>query len=233
MVSGIYIIKNKVNGKFYVGSSCNCEERFSAHKILLRKGKHHSVVLQRAWNKYGERNFIFKVIEECCAERLLDREQFYIDNFNPHYNTNPFADKPPTQWGFNHPMSNLTKKELNDIRVRLMEGASARSVARELGVGHRQVLQIAHKNSYPNEPGPKGWDTWQYEGGKHRVSNNRLDENKVMEIRERLMKGELVKDLAAEYDVYLTAVNKIAQGKTWKGVMPNGFKEWRDARKRR
>lgn len=233
MVSGIYIIKNKVNGKFYVGSSCNCEERFSTHKTLLRKGEHHSVVLQRAWNKYGERNFIFKVIEECCVERLLDREQFYIDNFNPHYNSNPFADKPPTQCGFNHPKSNLTKKELDNIRVRLMEGASAKRVARELGVGHRQVLQIAHKNSYSNEPGPKGWDTWQYEGGKRRVSNSKLDENKVMEIRERLMKGELVKDLAVEYGVYQTAVNKIAQGKTWKGVMPNGFEEWRDARKRR
>ncbi|MDI6840452.1 MAG: hypothetical protein QMD71_06375 [bacterium] len=70
-------------------------------------------------------------------------------------------------------------------------------------------------------------------GGKRRVSNSKLDENKVMEIRERLMKGELVKDLAVKYGVYQTAVNKIAQGKTWKGVMPNGFEEWRDARKRR
>ncbi|MDI6840453.1 MAG: hypothetical protein QMD71_06380 [bacterium] len=82
-----------------------------------------------------------------------------------HSHLRSYKDKPPTQWGFNHPKSNLTKKELDNIRVRLMEGASAKRVARELGMGHRQVLQIAHKNSYSNEPGPKGWDTWQYEGG--------------------------------------------------------------------
>lgn len=84
-ISGIYKIINKVNGKYYVGSSENivCEKsgRFKRHKKDLRKGNHHSIHLQRAWNKYSEQNFDFTVVEQFAgtAEMLLNLEQKYLD----------------------------------------------------------------------------------------------------------------------------------------------------------
>lgn len=46
--SGIYKITNVVNNKIYIGSACNIMQRFSNHKSSLRKGKHHSIYLQRS-----------------------------------------------------------------------------------------------------------------------------------------------------------------------------------------
>src|SRR5438093_11494316 len=80
--SGVYIIKNKVNGKFYIGSSKDLRHRFNEHKFYLNKGIHRSA-LQFAWNKYGEVSFEFGVLELCEEEVLLQREQHYLDLYKP------------------------------------------------------------------------------------------------------------------------------------------------------
>jgi len=82
---GIYEIKNKVTGKCYVGSSKQIEKRWQQHLLALRKGTHHSILLQRAWNKYGEECFAFEVREECQEGDLLEKEQQYLNN-KPEYN---------------------------------------------------------------------------------------------------------------------------------------------------
>lgn len=60
---GIYQIKNLVNGRVYIGSSVNIRRRFSTHRNMLARNNHHSTLLQRAWNKYGEAAFSFSVLE--------------------------------------------------------------------------------------------------------------------------------------------------------------------------
>lgn len=79
-MQGIYKIINRVNGKYYVGSSDNVEERLRAHNRALKCGK-NSIYLQNAWNKYGGENFIFEPIEEVVGAReaLLACEQGYLD----------------------------------------------------------------------------------------------------------------------------------------------------------
>lgn len=97
--SGIYKILNLVNNKFYIGSALNINSRFNIHKCLLRKNKHHSRHLQSAWNKYGETNFEFKILEYCEKDNLLKREQFWLDETKCYdrefgYNCNPNAESP-------------------------------------------------------------------------------------------------------------------------------------------
>lgn len=89
---GIYQIKNIITGDFYIGSSNNINRRFYLHKYSLKKQNHHSIVLQRAFNKYGEENFEFIVLEECEKEYLINKEQYYLDNYNPIYNINKIAE---------------------------------------------------------------------------------------------------------------------------------------------
>lgn len=79
MISGIYKILNKVNGKFYIGSAIDFTLRWSQHKYLLRLNEHDSSLLQNAWNKYGEEAFEFIILERCETENTLIREQIWLD----------------------------------------------------------------------------------------------------------------------------------------------------------
>lgn len=85
MTIGIYGIKNKVNGKLYVGSSSNIEQRWIQHRGMLNRSKHPSPHLQSAWNKYGANAFVFYVIEETDnVEMLAEIEQREINRFQSH-----------------------------------------------------------------------------------------------------------------------------------------------------
>lgn len=80
MISGIYKIVNKVNGKYYIGSSKNIiNYRWNQHKNLLLKNKHYNDYLQFAWNKYGKDNFDFIIVEKVPKLDLLIVEQKYLD----------------------------------------------------------------------------------------------------------------------------------------------------------
>lgn len=81
-VSGIYSIKNKTNHKLYIGSSVGILKRFVKHRSCLRKGIHHNIHLQSSWEKFGEDNFDFDIIESNIPRNLLEeRENFYISKF--------------------------------------------------------------------------------------------------------------------------------------------------------
>jgi group I intron endonuclease len=82
---GIYRIKNLKNKKCYYGSSKNIEKRWRTHLNNLKNGKHHNDHLQRSWDKYGEDNFVFELVEECDETILLELEQKYLD-LNPEFN---------------------------------------------------------------------------------------------------------------------------------------------------
>lgn len=57
--SGIYKIINKINGKYYVGSANNIRNRWKKHFIDLDRQRHPNYHLQSAWNKYGNKSFVF------------------------------------------------------------------------------------------------------------------------------------------------------------------------------
>lgn len=98
-VCGIYAIQNTVSGKKYIGSAINICSRFWLHRKQLKTGRHHSVKLQRAWEKYGESAFAWTVIEEVAnAADLIAAEQRWLDSekcFGKNgYNVSPTAGSP-------------------------------------------------------------------------------------------------------------------------------------------
>lgn len=86
IAKGIYKITNKVNGKIYIGQSSNLIGRWVKHKNFLKNDNHHNRHLQAAWNKYGEDNFIFEVIEECDIDELDDKENYWINYYDSYHN---------------------------------------------------------------------------------------------------------------------------------------------------
>jgi group I intron endonuclease len=80
MISGVYKIINTSNNKFYIGSSKDCCKRWKKHTTDLCGGVHHNVHLQRAWNYFGEKCFVFEIVEEVNVSMLLEREQYWLDH---------------------------------------------------------------------------------------------------------------------------------------------------------
>ncbi len=77
---GIYQILHAASGRAYVGSAVHLGKRQAQHQRALRAGTHRNVKLQRAWGKYGEGAFVFKVLEHVPEPaNLLQREQAWID----------------------------------------------------------------------------------------------------------------------------------------------------------
>ena len=86
----IYIIQNKENiNHFYLGSTINIKSRFNRHKNLLNKKKHHSHILQKAWNKYGEQGLEFiklNMFKNITSKQLVEVEDFMLKLTLPTYN---------------------------------------------------------------------------------------------------------------------------------------------------
>lgn len=71
----VYVIRNVMNGKVYVGSTVNMSKRKARHLNDLNKNSHANKHLQKAWNKYGEENFIHEIIEVCANEEVLRKKE--------------------------------------------------------------------------------------------------------------------------------------------------------------
>jgi group I intron endonuclease len=82
-LSGIYQIRNTVNGKVYIGSAANFRERWTEHRKRLKARNHHSRSLQAAWIKHDAINFVFEVLELVPLCDLLHVEQQYLDRVLP------------------------------------------------------------------------------------------------------------------------------------------------------
>ncbi len=74
------MFKNIISGKCYIGSTVmTFEKRKNHHVWHLRENKHKNVHFQNAWNKHGEENFEYFILEKCEKNKCLEREQYYLD----------------------------------------------------------------------------------------------------------------------------------------------------------
>jgi len=105
--SGIYYIKNKLNGKLYIGQGLDVHKR-------MKQYHYNSWALLKAINKYGENNFEYGIVCYCSENDLMELEIYYIKKLNtvvPNgYNIS---------WGGHSPMkdrkhSSKTKKQMKD-----------------------------------------------------------------------------------------------------------------------
>ena len=121
MKSGVYKIVCIINGKFYIGRAVDLKQRWAVHSSHLRLNKHTNILLQNAWNKYGSENFVFEIVEYVEKERLVEREQHWIDNSkccdkSIGFNLNPSAENSA---GFKHSPETVEKIRQNTIRLGL------------------------------------------------------------------------------------------------------------------
>lgn len=76
----IYIIKNIVNSKVYIGQTrTSVEQRWKEH---LRHAQYGDQVINKAMRKYGINKFYIETLEICSIELLDYREMYYIELYN-------------------------------------------------------------------------------------------------------------------------------------------------------
>lgn len=139
--SGIYIIKNIITQDMYVGSSCNLNKRKNAHLNSLLKNKHHSIVLQRAFNKYGMSNFIFEVIFNCNKNDCIEFENIFIQLLTPKYNIAKNAIAPMI--GRKHSQETINKFKNKIVASGEKHHLFGKSISNET----KEKMSIAHKGS--------------------------------------------------------------------------------------
>lgn len=76
----IYIIRNTVNSKVYIGQTrTSIEQRWKEH---LRHARYGDQVINKAMKKYGVDKFYVETLEICNVELLDYREMYYIDLYD-------------------------------------------------------------------------------------------------------------------------------------------------------
>lgn len=225
--SGVYKIINIINNKCYIGSSVNIKERWINHRKSLKNGKHHSNILQRAYLKYGKENFLFEILEEVepVKEKLLEKEQYFLDTLKPEYNILKIAGS-----CLGSKRSEEAKQKMREARLRdrdktlaLIEHLASLRRGTKLSEETCKKMSIARLNSTYIIP-PKTDEQKEncrimalkrFEGEKlENHPNAKLTWEIVNEIREN--KSNLSNgDLAIKYNVQRGSIWKVLHNYSW------------------
>lgn len=241
---GIYKIVNKINQKSYVGSSVRLIYRHKRHLSDLRTNQHHSLALQRAYNKYGESNFEFTIIEYCNNSNILEREQYYIDALKPEYNIcriagnclgikhsketiNKRAESLKRVWKNKNLGISKTKQlalksfEENSI-IRQEKEQRNLQIIEDLKSGVRQDIIAEKYNLSPSVITQlKKKNDIKIETFVRRGQNNnfsKLTEEQVKEIKYLLRDKVKQQTIADKYNVKLRTIKAIQSGQNWNHI---------------
>lgn len=237
LASGIYQIRNRVNGKRYIGSAKLLRKRRNEHFCRLKNGRHHSRHLQASWNKHGRAAFKFEVIELCSPSHLLDREQHWLDSEDPEYNICKVAG------------NTLGRKHSKETRRKIAKKAVGRKCPPR-SAKHRRRLSEIHKGKkkpdhvmaalqagrarrvYTDEQRRRMADDTRrsYEDGRrsrtktedHRFKIGqffaKLTDDEVREIRRLKLAGVTGRQLAKDFDSNPGTISNICSGKRYAWV---------------
>nr|WP_285845777.1 GIY-YIG nuclease family protein [Metabacillus idriensis] len=109
------MIKNLKNNKIYIGQSIDLDRRIKSHIRDLNKGHHRNQYLQRAWNKYGEKNFSFTILDYCEISELDNKEKNYIVKFNSLVDHNGY--NLDSGGNLNKNFTEVTRKKMSEQRT--------------------------------------------------------------------------------------------------------------------
>ncbi len=110
---GIYKITCKINNKVYIGSTWQSFiKRFWQHEWELTNNRHKNQYLQNTWNKYGKEAFHFEILEiVTIKERLLEREDYWLNFYSSCNNEKGFNINPSATGGIQFTKESINKRK--------------------------------------------------------------------------------------------------------------------------
>lgn len=121
----IYLIKNQINGKIYIGKALNLRTRFCGHRHSV-SDKLNKTHIANAFRKYGFENFEVKILEHYPSRNpfiekyILERESFWIRFYQSYkrdigYNLCEFSnDRSGMKFG---PLSDEHRKKIRESKL--------------------------------------------------------------------------------------------------------------------
>ena len=202
-ISGVYEIRNTINGSRYIGSSMNISNRLKKHAGMLRNKKHHSVHLQRAWNKFGEASFIMKPLIYCDPEMSLFYEQICLENLKPEYNVATCAEASAR----GAKRSEETKRKISEVQKgrTITKEAIQRAIKSRKGYKHSEETKakISHAISAWHET----------EKGKHAADLSSLRRQRKVICLNNEVIYDSIKEAEQALGVNHSKISAVASGK--------------------
>lgn len=231
----IYMIENRINKKKYIGQTNDAKTRKIRHWCNLRNNQHINNHLQNSWNKYGKKNFRFKIIEENIPlDELDDRERYWIKYYDTYegegYNftsggnvlrgeENPFYGKKHTEEtkkimsikakghkrGLGRKLSKKTKEKL-----------SKKHTGKKLSEETKRKISKATKGK--NNPFYGCTHTEETIGkisGENHYKSQGSFETSLLLIEEAKDRKMTIKELSVKYNLSPNVVRNICNGEHW------------------
>ena len=123
MKKDIYIIKNDINGKVYIGQSAHVELRWIQHLCGSGVNCKNIQLINHAILKYGKEHFHYEILESQ-IENYDEREQYWINKYNSLVPNgyNVVIDGNGMGSGINHVCDKIKNEdELNNILYLIQE----------------------------------------------------------------------------------------------------------------
>lgn len=150
-INGIYIIRNLINNKKYIGSTSEMSNRINRHLYDLFNKIHHSIKLQNSINEYKFDNFeirIYSILNIPDREFLFDIEEFLIKTYNTvKEGFNMILDSREYLYGENKPNSILNNEAVLFIRNNINK-YYIEEFAEMFGVTKNVISGVIHLRSW-------------------------------------------------------------------------------------
>ena len=148
MIGNLYIIRNTVNDKVYIGKTYNTiEQRFKEHKNDARRESRKHNKFQRAIRKHGEDNFYIELLGQFEEGLLEEKEIEYIAKYDSYYN------------GYNSTLGGDSGKrlEVNEdaILTDWKNGLSINKLSKKYNVSADSVSKVLVNNNVYEKPAPE------------------------------------------------------------------------------
>ena len=209
MKKDIYIIKNDVNSKVYIGQAIDSKRRFQSHckpsSVILNNS-----LISKAIQKYGKQHFYYEILESQ-IKNYNEREKYWIKYYN---SLNPFGynileggDEAPLMPGCLHPESCLSIQDVEDLTFELQNtDISFIELAKKYGFKSNTSISEFNKGKtyfrenivYPIRPNPHN--------GK--LSNKDVDE--IIELLKFTYRS--FESIGVQYGVEGRAISRINRG---------------------
>jgi len=198
--SGVYKIVHSQSGGHYIGSAIDILQRLRTHRYHLNRRTHHSIKLQRAWNKYGAENFVFEILLHCDPKNCLMYEQIALDYYKPEYNICKVAGSNLGTKRSQQTIDKLRQAKLGMKNPRY--GKPGTRIGYKLDKTAREKLSIAHIGIQTGENNPA----------------SKLTVEQVRSIRQMLNNGYSCASLGKLFNVAARTISRIKHRKIWKSI---------------
>jgi group I intron endonuclease len=142
----VYITKNLINGKKYIGKDSHNDPSYLGSGALLLEDI----------KTYGKENFKKEILEHCTKENLGEREEYWIDYFNAVKSKNFYNIRSQTSGWYN---KDLNKDKYNYVVSKIGDGNRGKIVTQETKdkISNNKERSEKLRQANTGKPKPEGF----------------------------------------------------------------------------